>query len=231
MRLLGVLVVLLLPCTPVMAELAVCYDPVARPPGQQFHSGMYAPEQIAAEPRCTMITKASGQTENQLALIASTVERPLLTPTTQPATKYLKVVPNPPDPAGLAVLMTAAEMDSVDQAIANKQAPYDVANAEIKENAICKNHTLQEISAYWSGAAPTSQKSLLMAEVSKINTALANWETTIGLLPAGAPKNAMIEGKKTAEAQRDAYQVLATMYITHEEEAWRLTCSRLFVKP
>jgi hypothetical protein len=214
---------------PAWAELAVCFNAVDRVPGQQFYWGMRDPSVIATETHCTLVTKASGQTEAQLALIHGRVMRPAPFGD-QPATRYLKVVPDPPTPGGLAVLMDAAEMDAVDAYTTSQAAPGQVARQELRDNPICKNHTLVEISDYWMGAAPSSQKSILMAEIAKVDNLIATWDTKITPLTAGAPKDAMVAARNASVGMRDALQTQFTMYVTHEDQAWRAICSGIYLR-
>jgi hypothetical protein len=215
--------------TPAWAELGVCFD-TARAPGTQFTWGMRSPDQILAQPKCTLITKASGQTDSQLALINSTVNRGGALGV-QPATRYLKVVPDPPTAGGLAVLMTTAEMQAVDDYTASQAAPRIVAENEVKNNEVCENHTLQEVSDYWIGSGPTSKKSQLTAQIAAFDALLATWDTKITPLAAGAPKDAMVAARNAVKGLRDADVFFMNMMTQSFELIWRYTCSRTYLRP
>jgi hypothetical protein len=230
MRWILFLVVAVLSCArPVWAELGVCFD-TARAPGSQFTWGMRSPDQILAQPKCTLIPKASGQTDSQLALINSTVDRGGVVGV-QPATHYLKVVPDPPTAGGLAVLMTATEMQDVDNYAAQQAAPRIVAENEVKNNEVCENHTLQQISDYWIGTGPESKKSQLTAQIAAVDALLATWDTKIAPLTAGAPKDAMVAARNAVKGIRDSDVFFMNMMTQSFELIWRYTCSRTYLRP
>lgn len=230
MRSLLVLLIGLLSCAaPAWAELGVCFD-TARPLGTQFYWGMRSPDQILAEPRCTLVTKASGQTQNQLTLIQSTIDRGGVLGV-QPMTRYLKVVPDPPTAGGLATPMTTAEMQAVDDFTASQAAPRIVAENEVKNNEVCENHTLQQISDYWVGGGPESKKSQLTAQIAAVDALIATWDTKITALTAGAPKDAMVAARNTVKGVRDADVFFMNMMTQSFELVWRYTCSRTYLRP
>lgn len=125
-------IVLGLLCAPVVAqaELFVCFD-AARPLGSQFTFGQRDPAQVT-DPTCAVVTKASGATAAQLALITSTIRG-------APAPKYLKVVD------GLAVAMSTAEQDAVDADLAAKAAAAQALHDEVTTQDLCSSATLAEI--------------------------------------------------------------------------------------
>jgi hypothetical protein len=186
------------------AELIVCYD-TARTAGQQFYSRNGDPS-TNTDPHCSVVTKASGRTDEQRTLLASTVDRgaPLGVQPVNP--KYLKVV------TGYAELLPTAEMDTVDQAVAAAKAPYAVAQQEVNQNDICANNTLQEIDTYWA-----TKQSQLQATITALDNAIA-------ALTAGPPKVAM-------QAARDAIAAMDQMFIQDSNKDWRYTCSRTFLRP
>jgi hypothetical protein len=229
MRLLLVLVSLLTLAGPAWAELGVCFD-TTRAPGTQFTWGMRSPEQILANGQCTLITKAGGQTQNQLDLINSTIDRGGVIGV-QPMTRYLKVVPDPPTAGGLATPMTATEMQAVDDYTASQAAPRIVAENEVKNNEICENNTLQQISDYWVGAGAQSKKSQLTAQIAAVDALIATWDSKITPLAAGAPKDAMVAARNAVKGLRDADVFFMNMMTQSFELIWRYTCSRTYLRP
>jgi hypothetical protein len=141
--LLCVLLSLLL-ATSAAAELGVCFDS-ARPLGQQFYWGMKPPGEIKKDANCSEVTKASGQTQNQLDLIQSTVTRPLLAQPAQPATKYLHVVPAPPTAGGLAVLFDEAGMQAIDDYVTGQQNKQQSWYAETQTPGVCQYNVPTDI--------------------------------------------------------------------------------------
>jgi hypothetical protein len=143
-----VLLSLLLFATSAWAELGVCFD-ASRPLGQQFYWGFKPPGQILQDPHCTVVTKQSGMTESQMALIESTVQRPLLAQPTQPATKYLHVVPDPPTPpppgVGPAVLFDEAHMQTIDDYVTGQQNKQQSWYAETQTPGVCQYTVPQDI--------------------------------------------------------------------------------------
>jgi hypothetical protein len=215
---------------PAWAELGVCFD-AARPLGTQFYWSMRSPEQIQAQPKCTLVTKASGQTQNQLDLIHSTTDRGGALGIQPVDPRYLKVVPDPPTAGGLATLMTPAEMQAVDDFAAQQAAPRIVADNEVKNNEVCANNTLQQISDYWVGPAPESKKSQLTAQIAAVDALIATWDTKITPLAAGAPKDAMIAARAAVKGIRDADVFFMNMMTQSFELIWRYTCSRTYLRP
>ena len=126
------------------AELGVCFD-TTRSLGSQFYSFHTSPDKIAQDTHCTVITKASGQTKAQDDLIKSTVNRPLLPQPTQPATKYLHVVPDPPTPGGLAVLFDEAKMQEIDDFVTGQVSERQAWADEANTPGVCKYNTPTEI--------------------------------------------------------------------------------------
>ena len=203
MRFLFIPLLVLMSATLAHAELIVCYD-TARPVGQQFYSRNGDPS-TNTDGHCSVVTKASGRTDEQRTLLASTVVRGVLG--ILPANpRYLKVV------AGYAELLSSGEMDTVDAAIAAAKAPYVVAQEEVNTNDVCANNTLAQIDTYW-----TTKQSQLQATITALDTAIA-------ALSAGAAKTAI-------QAARDAIVAMDTMFIQNSNKDWRYTCSRTFLRP
>jgi hypothetical protein len=215
---------------PAWAELGVCFD-ATRPLGSQFSWGMRSPDQILAQPKCTLVTKASGQTQNQLDLIHSTTDRGGVLGVQPVDPRYLKVVPDPPTAGGLAVLMTPAEMQAVDDFAASQAAPRIVAENEVKNNEVCENNTLQQISDYWVGTGAQSKKSQLTAQIAAVDALIATWDSKITPLAAGAPKDAMVAARNTVKGVRDADVFFMNMMTQSFELIWRYTCSRTYLRP
>ena len=124
------------------AELVVCFDS-ARALGNQFYSYDHVdPAQFAAaaDPNCSLVTKASGEIPAQRSLIASTVTRPS---GTYPAPVYLKLEGT--NPNALAMLMTEPEMQQIDDARALQQTQQQAFADEKQNNEFCNNQLLTQV--------------------------------------------------------------------------------------
>lgn len=126
MRWLCVLTVLLVSSSLVSAEIINCYD-TALPLGSRFTARRGDPS--SAQSPCLVVTKASGQTAAQEALI-STVPW-----------KYLKTVP--PEP--LAVELSAAEKTEVDTYLTEQAAYRAQFSEELSTQEYCNTLTLDDV--------------------------------------------------------------------------------------
>jgi len=155
------------------AELVVCFDS-ARQLGNQFYSYDHVdPSQFAAaaDPNCSLVTKASGQIPAQRTLIASTVTRPS---GTYPAPTYLKLQGS--NPNALAVLMSEAEMQQIDDARAAQQAQSQNFANERANNEFCNNQALAQVTTKLQQrqanfqAAANSKQATIQGQIDALST-------------------------------------------------------------
>jgi hypothetical protein len=179
-----------LSATVAQAELFVCFD-AARPLGSQFTFGQSDPLRVT-DPNCTVVTKASGQTAAQLALIQSTIRG-------ASAPKYLKVA------NGLAVAMTTGEQDAVDADLASKAAAAQVFRDEVANQEYCSVQTLEAVST--AIATRTTNRKADLATLHDTNAA------TIAAL-SGAVTLAML--KAVAQGLNDEIQTVGNQLLDND---------------
>jgi hypothetical protein len=158
------LLVLLTPFV-VHAELAVCFF-TARPLGSQFSYNPSIDPSKVTDPACSVVTKASGQTDAQLALIHSTIRG-------APAPKYLKVV------GGLAVAMTTGEQDAVDADLAAKAAAQQAYVDEVSNQDFCNVADLTAVDAKVDAFYAASQATMTTALQAATNLATLKDAVTV----------------------------------------------------
>jgi hypothetical protein len=169
MKVLGFLLVLLLVPLVASAELAVCFN-ASRPLGSQFsHNPSVDPTKVT-DPNCSVVTKASGQTASQLALINSTIRG-------APAPKYLKVV------SGLAVAMTTGEQDAVDADLAAKASAQQLFQDEATTQDFCSSATLAAVNTYLNNInASITTDIAAITNIATAQTAMTTMKTQFGLV-------------------------------------------------
>lgn len=122
------LLLLLLTATLATGEIINCYEPTL-PLGARFTARRGDPS--TAGPPCLVVTKASGQTQAQEALLASV------------PWKYLKTVP--PNP--LAVELSPAEKTEVDTYLAEQAAYRSQFSQELTTQEYCTTLTLDDVNS------------------------------------------------------------------------------------
>ena len=175
------------------AELFVCFQS-ARPLGSQFTYGQSDPLQVT-DPNCTVVTKASGATAAQLALIHSTIRG-------APAPKYLKVV------SGLAVAMTTGEQDAVDTDLAAKAAAAQAFRDEVTTQDLCSSALLTEgdakVDAFFDAMV-----TVMTADIATATTAIGNVTNIATAITAMTSlKNAITTVAQQLAGERVAFKKL-----------------------
>ncbi len=147
------------------AELAVCFY-AAKPLGSQFSYNPSIDPSKVTDPSCSVVTKASGQTEAQLALIHSTIRG-------VPAPRYLKVV------GGLAVAMTTGEQDAVDTFLAAQAGAQQVYLDEVANQDFCNVADLTTVDAKVDQFYAASQATMTTALQAATNLATLKDAVTV----------------------------------------------------
>jgi hypothetical protein len=197
--LLGVLVCLVLWPLVAAAELAVCFD-AARPLGSQFqHHPAIDPAKVV-DPRCAVVTKASGRTPQQLDLIHSTIRG-------VSATRYLKVV------GGYAEAMTPAEQDAVDTFLAEQAAHAKTFTDEVAVQDFCGLTTLAEVSAkvqtFYDAAKAAMQPDIAAIDVAKMQADITAITTATTSANIGQIKTALTTVAQQVSAAKTALTTVA----------------------